>query len=34
MFVEKNSLRVLAVHVAKSWGTYHLSDVAGKCMDQ
>jgi hypothetical protein len=29
MFVEKYSLRVLAVYLAKSWRKYHLSDVAG-----
>jgi hypothetical protein len=34
MFVEEHSVRVLAVHLAKSWLKYHLSDVAGKCTDQ
>jgi len=34
VFVEEHSLRVLAVHLAKSWCKYHLSDVAGKCTDQ
>ena len=34
MLVEENSLRVLAVHLAKCWRKYHLSDIAGKCMDQ
>ena len=34
VFVEEHSLRVLAVHLAKSWRICHLSDVAGKCMDQ
>ena len=33
-FVEKHSLRVLAVHLENSWRKYHLSDVAGKCTDQ
>ena len=34
VFVEEHSLRVLAVHLAKSWRKYHLSDVSGKCTDQ
>jgi len=34
VFIEEHSLRVLAVHLAKSWRKYHLSDVAGKCNDQ
>jgi len=34
VFVKEHSLRVLAVHVAKSWRKYHLSDVVGKCTDQ
>ena len=34
VFVEERSLRVLAVHLAKRWRKYHLSDVAGKCTDQ
>jgi len=34
VFVEKHSLRVLAVHLAKRWCKYHLLDVAGKCTDQ
>ena len=34
MFLEKHSLRVLAVHLAQSWRKYHLSDVAGKCTDR
>jgi len=34
VFVEEHSLRVLAVHVAKRWCKYHLSDIVGKCMDQ
>jgi len=34
MFVVEHSLRVLAVHLAKSWRKYYLSDVAGKCTDQ
>ena len=34
VFVEEHSLRVLAVHLAKSWRKYYLSDVAGKCTDQ
>ena len=34
VFVEENSLSVLAVHLAKIWRKYHLSDVAGKCTDQ
>ena len=34
VFVEEHSLRVLAVHLAKIWHKYHLSDVAGKCTDQ
>ena len=34
MFVDEHSLRVLAVHLAKIWCKYHLSDVAGKCADQ
>jgi len=34
VFVEEHSLRVLEVHLAKSWRKYHLSDVVGKCMDQ
>jgi len=34
VFVEEHSLRVLAVHLAKSWHKYHLSDIAGNCMDQ
>jgi len=29
-FAEEHSLRVLAVHLAKSWRKYHLSDIAGK----
>jgi sugar diacid utilization regulator len=29
VFVEEHSLRVLAVHLAKSWHKCHLSDVAG-----
>jgi hypothetical protein len=27
VFVEKHSLRVLAVHLANRWRKYHLSDV-------
>jgi len=34
VYVEEHSLRVLAVHLAKGWRKYHLSDVAGKCADQ
>jgi len=34
VFVEEHSLRVLAVHVEKSWLKYHMTDVAGKCTDQ
>ena len=34
VFVEEHSLRMLAVHLAKSWRKYDLSDVAGKCTDQ
>jgi len=34
MFVEEHFLRVLAVHLARSWHKYHLSDVAEKCTDQ
>ena len=34
LFVEEHSLRVPAVHFAKEWPKYHLSDVAGKCTDQ
>ena len=34
MFAEEQSLRVLAVHLAKSWRKYHLSDIAGKCTYQ
>jgi len=34
VFVQEHSLRVLAVHLAKSWHKYHLSDVVGKGMDQ
>ena len=34
VFVEEHSLRVLAVHLAKSWRKLHLSGVAGKCTDQ
>jgi len=34
VFVEEHSLRVLVVHLPKRWRKYHLSDVAGKCMDQ
>jgi len=34
VFVEEHSLRVLSVHLAKSWHKYHLPDVAGKCTDQ
>ena len=34
VFVEEHSLRLLAVHLAKCWRKYHLSDVAGKCTDQ
>jgi len=34
VFVEKHSLRVLAIHFAKRWRKYHLSDVAKKCTDQ
>ena len=34
VLVEEHSLRVLAVHLAKSWCKYYLSDVVGKCMDQ
>jgi len=30
MFVEEHSLRVLAVHLAKSWLKYHQSYVYGK----
>jgi len=29
ILVEEHSLRVLAVHLAKRWHKYHLSDVAG-----
>ena len=31
VFVEEHFLRVLAVHLPKSWCKYHLSNVAGKC---
>jgi hypothetical protein len=31
VFVEEYSLRELAVHVAKRWSKYDLSDVAGRC---
>ena len=34
VFVEKHSLTVLAVHLAKNWRKYHLSDIAGKCTAQ
>ena len=34
VFVEEHCLRVLAVHLAKCWRKYQLSDVAGKCTDQ
>ena len=30
VFVEENSLRMLAVNLAKRWREYHLSDDAGK----
>jgi hypothetical protein len=34
VFVEERSLRGLAVHVAKRWHEYHLSDVAVRCTVQ
>jgi hypothetical protein len=34
MFVEEHSLQMLAVHVAKRWSKYQMSNIAGKCTDQ
>ena len=34
VFVEEHSVRVVAVHLAKSWLKNHVSEVVRKCMDQ
>jgi len=34
VFAQEHSLKVLAIHLAKSWHKYRLSDVAEKCTGQ